>query len=131
MKKDKTQKEETPLKMLELTKKEKLVDLIHGNDMVKVDMPSFAVLYHIVGLRVVFHQDMDSIFRDSSWLDVTNLLATSNQKVKYLAHYLLFGWKTQHWKQDMRQWDNNHKLCVVEKMLEGIKQMLPKKNRLH
>ena len=100
--KDKTQREETPPKMLELIKKEKLVDdLMHGNDRVKVVMPSLALLSQIVGLRFLFHQDMDLICRDSSWLEVTNLLATRNQKPKYLARYLPFRWKAQNWKQDM------------------------------
>ena len=101
--KDKTQKEETPPKMLELIKKEKLADLMHGNDRVMVVMPSIALLSQILGLRFVFHQDMDSIYRDSSWLKVTDLLVRRTENPKYLACYLPFRWNTQHWKQDTRQ----------------------------
>ena len=53
------QKEETPPEILELIKKEKLADLMHGNERVKVVMPSLALLSQIVGLRFVFHQDID------------------------------------------------------------------------
>ena len=99
--KDKTHKEENSPKILELIKREKLADLMHGNYRVKVVLPSLTVLSQLVGLRFVLHQDMDLICRDSSWLEVTNLLATRNQKPKYLARYLPFRWKAQNWKQDM------------------------------
>ena len=64
--------------MLELVKKEKLAYFMHGDERFMVSMPSLDVLFWIVGQSFVFEQNMDSIFRDSSWLKVTNLLVRKN-----------------------------------------------------
>ena len=55
--------------MLELVQEEKVQDSIRGYGKVKVFIPSLALLSQIVGLRFVFHHDMESICRDSSWFD--------------------------------------------------------------
>ena len=59
----------TPQKF-ELVVQEKVAPLLQGYDKVRVIMPSLALLSQIVGLRFMFHQDMDSIGRDSSWFEV-------------------------------------------------------------
>ena len=57
--------EMTP-KKVDLVAQEKVTPLMHGYDKVMVIMPSLALLSQIVGLRSIFHQDMDSIIRDLS-----------------------------------------------------------------
>ena len=52
---------------VELVVQEKVTELIQGYDKVMVIMPSLTLLSQIVGLRFMFHQDMDSIIRDSCW----------------------------------------------------------------
>ena len=99
----------------------------------KVFIPSLALLSQIVGLRFVFHHDMGSICRDSSWFPVTDCLARQhrNQQKKYLARFLSFGCKGQEWKQDMGQWANSNQLCIVERLLKEIKEILLNKNQMH
>ena len=132
-KEQKKKLDNAPPKMLELVQEEKVQDSIRGYGNVKVFIPSLALLSQIVGLRFVFHHDMGSICRDSSWFQVQDCLARNQryQKNKYLARYLLFGCGAQDWKQDMGQYANTHQLCDVEKPLKGIKEMLPNKNKMH
>ena len=53
-------------KKVELVVQEKVAPLLQGYDKVRVIMPSLTLLSQIVGLRFMFHQDMDSIGKDSS-----------------------------------------------------------------
>ena len=97
-------KEETPTKKLEVVSEEKLTPLMHGSDKIMVVMPSLALLSQIVGLHFIFHKDMDSIYRDSSWFKVEDCLIRGTRKntsKKYLARYLPFGRQSTNWKQDM------------------------------
>ena len=132
-KEQKKKQENAPPKMLELVQEEKVQDSIRGYGNVKVFIPSLALLSQIVGLRFVFHHDMGSICRDSSWFAITDCLARQqrNQQKKYLARFLPFGCKGQEWKQDMGQWANSNQLCVVERLLKEIKEILPNKNQMH
>ena len=96
-------------------------------------MPSLALLSQIVGLRFMFHQDMDSIGRDSSWFEVEDCLkrTTTRGGNKTIVHYLPFGWEDTDWKHDMGQWANPHQLCVVETLMKEMKEVLPNKRQLH
>ena len=78
-KEKKKQKENAPPKMLELVQEEKVQDSIRGYGNVKVFIPSLALLSQIVGLRFVFHHDMGSICRDSSWFPVKDCLARTQR----------------------------------------------------
>lgn len=83
-KEQKKKQENAPPKMLELVREEKVQDSIRGHGNVKVFIPSLALLSQIVGLRFVFHHDMESIFRDTSSLPVKDCLARTqrNQQKK-------------------------------------------------
>ena len=83
--------EMTPQKV-ELVVQEKVAPLLQGYDKVRVIMPSLALLSQIVGLRFMFHQDMDSIGRDSSWFKVEDCLkrTTTRGGNKTIGHYLPF-----------------------------------------
>lgn len=83
------QKEEQKLEMtpqkVELVAQEKVAPLIQGYDKVRVIMPSLALLSQIVGLRFMFHQDMDSIGRDSSWFEVEDLKGPQGAETRPLG----------------------------------------------
>ena len=131
---EKFPKEEISPKKLNVVSEEKLTPLMHGSDKIMVVMPSLALLSQIVGLRFMFHKDMDSIHRDSSWSKVEDCLIRGTRNTtskKYLASYLPFGWQSTNWKQDMRQWANPHQLCVVETLLNEIKDLLTNKAKMH
>ena len=132
-KEQKKKQENAPPKMLQLVQEEKVQDLITDSGSVKVLIPSLALLSQIVGLRFVFHHDMSSISRDESWFTVIDCLARQQRstKQKFLARYLPFGCGAREWKQDMGQWANSHQLCVVERLLKEIKEILPNKNQMH
>ena len=53
---------------------EKVTPLIQGHGKVRVIIPSLALISQIMGLRFMFHQDMDSIIRDLSWFKVEDCL---------------------------------------------------------
>lgn len=97
------QEEEMTPQKVELVVQEKVTPLMHGYDKVMVIMPSLALLSQIVGLRFMFHQDMDSIGRDSSWFKVEDCLkrTTTRGGNKTIGHYLPFGWEDTDWKHDM------------------------------
>ena len=87
----KVEKLEMTPKKVELVVQEKVAPLMHGYDKVRVIMPSLALLSQIVGLRFMFHQDMDSIGRDSSWFKVEDCLRrTTRGGSKTIGHYLPF-----------------------------------------
>ena len=120
-----------PRKVL-LVSQEKVAPLIHGYDKVMVIMPLLALLSQIVGLHFLFHQDMDSIIRDSSWFKVEDCLRRATRGGnKTIGHYLPFGWEDTDWKHDMGQWTNPHQLCVVETLMKEMKEVLPDKSKLH
>ena len=79
-KEQKKKQENAPPKMLQVVQEEKVQDLIRGYGSVKVFIPSLALLSQIVGLRFVFHHDMGSISRDSSWFPVRDCLARRQRK---------------------------------------------------
>ena len=120
----------TPQKV-ELVVQEKVAPLIQGYDKVRVIMPSLALLSQIVGLRFMFHQDMDSIGKDSSWFEVEDCRRrTTRGGSKTIGHYLPFGWKDTDWKHDMGQWANPHQLCVFETLMKEMKEVLPNKRKM-
>ena len=86
-----------PRKVL-LVSQEKVAPLIHGYDKVMVIMPLLALLSQIVGLRFMFHQDMDSIGRDLSWFKVEDCLRRATRGGnKTIGHYPPFGWEDTDW----------------------------------
>ena len=119
-------------KKVELVAQEKVTPLMHGNDKVMVIMPSLALLSQIVGLRFMFHQDMDSIIRDSSCFKVEDFLKRATRGGnKTIGHYLPFGWEDTDWKHNMGQWANPHQLCVVETLMKEMKEVFPNESKLH
>ena len=122
----------TPQKV-ELVVQEKVAPLLQGYDKVRVIMPSLALLSQIVGLRFMFHQDMDSIGRDSTWFKVEDYLKMTTRRGgnKTIGHYLPFGWGDTDWKHDMGQWANPHQLCVLETLMKEMKEVLPNKRKMH
>ena len=100
---------------------------------IRVIMPSLALLSQIVGLRFMFHQDMDSIGRDSSWFKVEDYLKMTTRRGgnKTIGHYLPFGWGDTDWTHDMGQWANPHQLCVLETLMKEMKEVLPNKRKMH
>ena len=126
------QEEEITQKKVELVVQEKVAPLLQGYDKVRVIMPSLALLSQIVGLRFMFHQDMDSIIRDTSWFEVEDCLKMTTRRGgnKTIGHYLPFGWEDTDWKHDMGQWANLHQLCVVETLMKEMKEVLPNKRKM-
>ena len=128
------QKEEQKLEIIpqkvELVAQEKVAPLIQGYNKIRVIIPSLALLSQIVGLRFMFHQDMDSIGRDSSWFKVEDSLQrTTRGENKTIGHYLPFGWEDTDWQHVMRQWAIPHQLCVVKTLMKEIKEVLPNKSK--